>query len=388
MQLVVKEYPRYIKLWLLTGVLMVFMQVIIGGITRLTDSGLSITEWAVIQGTIPPLNAASWEFARQEYIEHAVGQVNMKWPVSVYPDGIPMDEFKFIYFWEYFHRLWARTMGFVFLIPFLIFLYLKKLSKQLVKQLLKVVSLTALVAVFGWIMVQSGLDTADLAWVNGYKLTIHLSLATLVFSYLWWVSLGVVQPTTFDSHNNRLHKFAARITVVVCFQIVLGGLMAGLKAGLLFNNFPHMEVDYSNQSWIWIADVLKDESKWTWENMRNYNASDGFAAAFIQLLHRGTAYLLCVLIPLLFLYIKRIHHSKQLKYGAYSMLSILVFQIILGVLTLLNGIGQIPLFLGVMHQAFGLLLLASMLYIVYQFSQGGQKIEINNKNKVVETAKA
>lgn len=376
MSVKVQEYPKYIKFWLMTGVVMVFMQVVIGGITRLTDSGLSITEWAVIQGTIPPLNAEAWEVARQEYMQHAIGQVNMKYPASVYPEGIPMHEFKFIYFWEYFHRLWARTMGFVFLIPFLIFIGLKKLKKPLIIQLLKVVSLTALVAVFGWIMVKSGLDTPELAWVNGYKLTIHLSLATCVFSYLWWVTLGVVQPVTQDGHNKRLRKFASRITVVVCFQIVLGGLMAGLKAGLLFNHFPHMEIDYSDQSWIWIADVLKDESMWTWENMRNYNASGGFAAAFIQLLHRGTAYLLCILIPILYLYIRRIHHSKHLKYGANSMLFILIVQVILGVLTLLNGVGQIPLFYGVLHQAFGLLLLASMLYIIYQFSSGGPTVKV------------
>ena len=381
MQIAVNEYPRYIKFWLMTGVVMVFMQVVIGGITRLTDSGLSITEWAVIQGTIPPLNADAWEMARQEYMQHAIGQVNMKWPVSVYPQGIPMDEFKFIYFWEYFHRLWARTMGFVFLIPFLIFLYLKKLSKALIIQLLKVVSLTSLVAVFGWIMVKSGLDTPELAWVNGYKLTIHLSLATMVFSYLWWVCLGVIQPQTQDGHNKRLRKFAGRITLIVCLQIVLGGLMAGIKAGLLFNHFPHMEVDYSDQSWIWIADVLKDQSMWTWENMRNYNASDGFAAAFIQLLHRGTAYLLCILIPLLFLNIKRIHHSKQLTIGAYSMLFILIFQVVLGILTLLNGVGQIPLFFGVLHQAFGLLLLASMLYIVYQFGSGGHQVKLQTSKQ-------
>ncbi len=376
-------FSKYVKFWLLTGVVMVFLQVVIGGITRLTDSGLSITEWAVIQGTIPPLNPSEWETARQQYMNHAIGQVNMKWSSSLYPEGIPMKEFKFIYFWEYFHRLWARTMGFVFLIPFLLFLYYRKLSKPLIKQLIKVVLLTVLVAVFGWIMVKSGLDTPELAWVNGYKLTIHLSLATIVFGYLWWVTLGVVQPVTTDGHNKRIRIFAWRITAIVCFQIVLGGLMAGIKAGLFFNHFPHMEIDYNDQSWIWIADVLKDESKWTWENMRNYSASDGkgFAAAFIQLMHRGTAYLLCFLIPVFFMYVRRIHHSVQLKRGSYIVMILLIIQIILGVLTLLNGIGQIPLLLGVLHQAVGLLLLAAMLYVVYQFTEGSATML---RDKVIE----
>lgn len=371
-----QPYPKAVKIWLLTGVVMVFCQVIIGGITRLTDSGLSITEWAVIQGTIPPLSPEAWEIARQEYMEHAIGQVNMKWSGPLYPEGIPMEDFKFIYFWEYFHRLWARIMGFVFLIPFLIFWRKGWLSKALMKRLGGVVALTMLVALFGWIMVKSGLDTPEFAWVNGYKLTIHLSLATLVFSYLIWVTLPVVQPYTSDEHNKRLRSFAWRITTIIGLQIVFGGLMAGIKAGLFFNHFPHMEINSTDDSWIWIADVLKDHSKWTWENMRAYNSEEGagFAAALIQLLHRGTAYLLCFLIPVFYFYVRRIHKSKALAVGSTLLMVVLLAQVTLGVLTLLNGIGQIPLLYGVLHQAGGLLLLGVMLFVNYQFSQGGEHI--------------
>ena len=371
-----KAFSKSVKIWLLIGVVMVLFQVIIGGITRLTDSGLSITEWAVIQGTIPPLNEQEWETARLEYMEHAIGQVKMKWSGSMYPNGIPMDEFKFIYFWEYFHRLWARTMGFVFLIPFILFWRRKMLSKTLMIKLGQVVALTALVAVFGWIMVKSGLDTPEFAWVNGYKLTIHLSLATIVFGYLWWVTLHVIQPETTDGHNKRLRTFAWRITAIIGLQIVLGGLMAGIKAGLVFNHFPHMQVSSIDQSWIWIADVLKDQSKWTWYNMQHYNSVDGagFAAALIQLLHRGTAYLLCFLVPIFYLYVRRIHQSKQLGRGSAVLMLLLITQVALGIFTLLNGIGQIPLLLGVLHQAGGLLLLGAMLYVNYQFSNGGKAL--------------
>ncbi len=368
-----REFSKAVKVWLLIGVVMVFFQVVIGGITRLTDSGLSITEWAVIQGVVPPLDAAAWEDARLQYMERAIGQVKMKWSGEMYPDGIPMSEFKFIYFWEYFHRLWARTMGFVFLIPFFIFWRRKMLSKSLIIKLGIVVGWTVLVAVFGWIMVKSGLDTPELAWVNGYKLTVHLSLATIVFAYLWWVTLHAVQPITTDGHNKRLRTFAWRITIIIVLQIVFGGLMAGVKAGLVFNYFPQMEVDPVDGSWIWIANVLKDESMWTLENMRNYT-STGFAAALIQLLHRGTAYLLCVLLPIFFLYVRRIHQSKQLKRGSIVLMLLLIGQVILGVLTLLNSIGQIPLLLGVLHQAGGLLLLGAMLYVNYQFSEGGERM--------------
>lgn len=371
-----QPFPKAVKIWLFIGVVMVFFQVVIGGITRLTDSGLSITEWAVIQGTLPPLNPAEWEEARQAYMEHAIGQVNMKWSGPLYPEGIPMEEFKFIFFWEYFHRLWARLMGFVFLIPFLLFWRKGWLSKPLMGMLGRVVALTALVAVFGWIMVKSGLDTPQFAWVNGYKLTIHLSLATAVFAYLIWVTLHVVQPKTQDEHNKRLRTFSWRVTAVIAIQIVFGGLMAGVKAGLLFNHFPHMEINTTDGSWIWIAEVLKDQSKWTWNNMMAYNSPEGagFAAALIQLVHRGTAYLLCVLIPIFYAYVRRIHRSKALTRGATAVLLILIAQVTLGILTLLQAVGQIPLLLGVLHQAGGLLLLGAMLYVNYQFSDGGKHI--------------
>lgn len=374
-----KNYGKVVKTWLVIGVVMVLCQVLIGGITRLTDSGLSITEWAVIQGTIPPLNEADWEVAREAYTQRAIGQVQKKWPSSMYPEGIPMSEFKFIFFWEYFHRLWARTMGFVFLIPFLLFWRRKMLSKGLMKELGKVVLIASVVALFGWIMVKSGLDTPKYAWVNGYKLTLHLSLATLLLGYLWWTTLQVLQPETMDGHNRRLRKFAWRITVVIGLQIVLGGLMAGIKAGLFFNNFPHMEVE-PDGSWVWIAEVLKDQNEWSFSNLQDYNTNT-FAPAFIQLLHRSTAYLLCILIPIFYVNVKRIHQSKALERGSLVLLLLLVVQVVLGILTLLFAVGKIPLFWGVAHQTGGLLLLLAMLYVNYQFSGGGKRIALKNKKE-------
>ena len=365
------KFDKSVKFWLMTGVVLIFFQVLIGGITRLTDSGLSITEWAVIQGTIPPLNAEEWEAARNLYMEHAIGQVNMKWSGPLYPEGIPMDEFKFIYFWEYFHRLWARMMGFIFIIPFFYFIWRKKLSGTLIKQLFIVLGITALVAIFGWIMVKSGLNTPEFAWVNGYKLTIHLSLATISFAYLFWVTIGVIQPETQDGHNNRLRNFAYRIAVVVFIQIILGGLMAGTKAGLLFNHFPHMELSSTN-AWIWVADVLKDQDKWTLYNMQHYNSpeGEGFAAALIQLLHRGTAYILCIIIPAFVYYIRRIQYSKRLWKAALFLFMILIVQVALGLMTLLNASGSIPLLYGVLHQAFGLILFLSIIHVYYQLGNG------------------
>ncbi|MCP4439831.1 MAG: heme A synthase [Aureispira sp.] len=375
-----KQLPRSVAIWLSIGVFMVFMQVVIGGITRLTDSGLSITEWSVIQGTIPPLNAEQWEEARQMYMEHAVGQVKQRWSGVNYPDGIPIKEFKFIFFWEYFHRLWARTMGFVFLIPFIFFWRKKYFNKLMLKQLGLVVGLAALAAIFGWIMVMSGLDSPEYAWVDGYKLTIHLSIAIAVFGVLIWTTFQVIQPEPVDTHHKRLKKYAWRITTIICLQVVLGGLMSGLKAGLFYNNFPHMEVQ--NNIWIWIAEVLKHKAMWNWENVIHYNTSNNtFMVALVQLLHRGTAYLLCILIPIFLLVVRKVQASKVLKNSSYALVFVLVLQILLGVFTLL---GRVPLWLGVFHQAGALVLLGVMLFVNYQFSKGGSKYYVKDKTKKVE----
>ena len=167
------EVPKAVRTWLLIGVVMVFFQIVIGGITRLTGSGLSITEWAPIMGTIPPLNAQEWEHAFDLYKETPQF-------LKINPD-MDMGGFKAIFFWEWFHRLWARTMFGIFLIGFFYFLWKKWMPANLRRHLLVIVGLGALEGMFGWIMVASGLK--DRPWVNAYKLTVHLSIGLLIFSY-------------------------------------------------------------------------------------------------------------------------------------------------------------------------------------------------------------
>ena len=155
---------------------MVFIQIVVGGITRLTGSGLSITKWEIITGTLPPMNDAQWEEAFDLYkVTPQYEKIN---------EGMSMKQFKFIYFWEYIHRLWGRFMGIVFIIPFLIFWRKGWIDKKLMSRLAWVIPMAALVASFGWIMVASGLN--DRPWVNTYKLTLHLSLALILYAYLLW----------------------------------------------------------------------------------------------------------------------------------------------------------------------------------------------------------
>lgn len=353
---------RAVAIWLLIGLVMVFFQVLIGGITRLTDSGLSITEWEVVKGTLPPLNADQWDLAFEKYKTHAQKQFE-----SIHAD-MTLSEFKYIYFWEYFHRLWARVMGLVFLFPFIYFWRKKMLPGFLVRRLGIVVGLAALAASFGWIMVASGLNTEVYAWVNAYKLTIHLSIAVTLIAYLFWTVLLVWQPKPQEGHNKRLRTYAWRITSIIILQIVLGGLMSGMKAGLIFNDFPQMATA-KDGSWIWIADELKDKGQWTWTNLSNYTTNN-FAPALVQLLHRTTAYLLCLLIPVFFFTVLRMYASKALFWGNIILLSALGVQVVLGVLTLIYCIGSIPATLGVLHQAGGILLLLAMLFVNYQMSKG------------------
>ncbi len=358
-----KPLPKSVATWLLIGVIMVFVQVVIGGITRLTNSGLSITEWDIIKGTLPPLNEVQWTEAFEKYKTHAATQHK-----AIHSD-MTLSGFKFIYFWEYFHRLWARSMGFVFLFPFLYFWRKRYLPKRLMRQLGIAVLMAAVVASFGWIMVASGLNTPDYAWVNAYKLTTHLTLAAILFAYLLWITFQVWQPQTLEAHSKRLRKFTWRITYIIFLQIMLGGLMSGMKAGLFFNEFPEMQA-LPNGKFLWIAEVLKEKHQWTWTNMLEYQ-KNSFAPALVQLLHRSTAYILCVLIPILFITIRRMYTSTALNVGNWLLLVVLATQVMLGIYTLINCVGGIPPTLGVLHQACALLLLAVMLYVNYQFSKGG-----------------
>ena len=338
------EYHRSVKIWLMIGLVMIFFQVVVGGITRLTGSGLSITKWEIVTGTLPPLNATQWEEAFSLY--KATPQY------SKINEGMTMQAFKFIYFWEYIHRLWARLMGFVFLIPFLIFWFSGRFNRVLLRRLIVVFLLAALVASFGWIMVASGL--VNRPWVNAYKLTMHLSLALILYSYLFWTTLKVLIPERIKVALPGLKPLANAILVVLALQIVLGGIVSGMKAGLVYPTWPTMGGEL-------VPDVLLAKDMWHVENFVEYDRTV-FMPALIQFLHRNVAYLLTILICW-FVYRGR-GNGRSLsvfQVGQYALLTLLFTQVLLGILTLVNCIGSIPVTLGVLHQAGALLLLSAML---------------------------
>ena len=343
-----KTIPKIVQYWLVLGLVLIFFQVIIGGITRLTGSGLSITKWEIVTGTLPPLSEAAWmeEFGKYQQTPQ-YQKINQ---------GMSLSEFKFIFFWEYFHRLWARSLGFIFLIPFLVFWRKQFFPAWLIKRLGILVLLGMLVATFGWIMVASGLQNRP--WVNAYKLSLHLSLAIVVYAYLLWTTLMVSQPVTAVHGVQWIRKSIKTIFWVACVQIFLGGMMSGMKAGLLYPSFPDMSGHY-------LPPILLDVTQWNSANFVEYDKGP-FMGTLVQFLHRLVAYVLTFLVIYFFIKIKKAQVSQTLlKYSSW-MLIMLGVQVTLGIITILKCMGTVPVLWGVLHQGGAILLFTSVLMVLYQ----------------------
>lgn len=325
---------------------MIFFQIIIGGITRLTGSGLSITKWDIVTGAIPPLNQEQWLYEFELYKQtpqyHKINQ------------GMELARFKWIFFWEYLHRLWARSMGFVFLIPLVVFWFKGFLEvKGLKKDLLIVFLLAALVGLFGWIMVASGL--IERPWVNAYKLSIHLGLALITLSFLWWVFLKY-QYADKGSADNIALIISRTFLILVSVQILLGGMMSGMKAALFYPSFPMM----GNQL---IDPILFKVDSWQWIHFVDYDVYP-FLPALVQVLHRSLA---MAILTLFFIAAVRLRSKYLIKVGI-----ILVVQMMLGIWTLVSSIGSIPVGLGVMHQAVGIVLLLASVHWYHMQHRAGR----------------
>src|SRR5436190_19224707 len=219
-----------VAIWLLTGVFMIIIQVLLGGITRLTGSGLSITEWKPIIGALPPMNEQDWNMAFEKYQQIA----QYKYLNSLFS----LADFKFIFFWEWFHRLWARLIGIVFIIPFIIFIIQRRFKKEMIRPLLVLFLLGALQGLVGWIMVQSGLEDSELLYVSHYKLAIHFILALGLLCYVLWFALKLLVPSQQLTFNRSLRRFTAWLTGLLTLQLIYGAFMAGLKAATAAPTWP------------------------------------------------------------------------------------------------------------------------------------------------------
>lgn len=344
----IKLYSKAVKVWLAIGLIMVAVQIFLGGVTRLTGSGLSITKWDIVTGTIPPLTQAEWEDAFDLYKQtpqyHKINS------------GMTLPDFKFIFFWEYTHRLWGRIMGFVFLIPFIVFWRRKEIDTPLMRRLVVVVLMAAVVASLGWIMVASGLINRP--WVNAYKLAIHLSAALILFGYLLWTYYSVAIPNKRVIHNDVLKRWITIFMVIFFTQLFLGGMMSGMKAGIYFPTWPDMNGQF-------VPRVLLDSANWVSDNFVYYEQSP-FMSGLVQFFHRLFAYLLIIIGLYVFFKGRNIKGTRFFTASLYLFVGMVNVQVLLGILTVMNSSGAIPLWLGVFHQLGAILLLTSFLLLKFQ----------------------
>lgn len=340
---------RFVVNWLLIGVVLVFVQIVLGGITRLTGSGLSITRWDIVVGSIPPLNGQQWSDAFELYKQTPQYQkINL---------GMSLSDFKFIFFWEFIHRLWARSIGLVFVIPFVIFLVKGWINKPLMRRLLVVIGIALLAASFGWIMVASGLK--DRPWVNAYNLTIHLTIGTALLIYLiytWQKEKGHEIILVNKSWRNWIWL----LLVVGVIQFWFGGFVSGMRAALSYPTWPDMHGK-------WIPDILLDTSHWNLDSLLMYDKS-GFMSALVQFIHRHVAYLLLILVSV-FVYKWIKERQGQEHWIGWLLLGLILVQALLGILTLVGSKGSIPIALGSLHQIGGVLLVSYLFYILLIFKR-------------------
>lgn len=330
--------------WLLLGVAMIVVQVLLGGITRLTESGLSITEWKPITGALPPMNDIAWQAEFDKY----KGTDQFKYIHQSFSLG----DFKFIFFWEWFHRLWARIMSMVFLIGFTYFLATKKFKKEMIAPMIILFFLGAMQGAIGWLMVKSGL-VPEKYFVGHIELTTHLIAALLLLSYTLWFALKLKVPERLLISNAPLQKLLLVITAVLFFQLMYGGFMAGIKAAVVAPTWPTINGYWIPSSMGEMSPVIKDIL---------YNPIS------IHFIHRGLAYLLFILVIAWWYQSKGIKSSTLFNRLRSILLVLIAAQVLLGILTVLNATYANRLvWLGVSHQFTGMLLVivfTTLLFVV------------------------
>jgi len=332
---------RQLAIWLLVCCGLIFSMVILGGATRLTGSGLSMVDWKPIMGAIPPLTEESWQETFSKYKNFPEYKKVNK--------GMSLDEFKSIFWYEYGHRLLGRTIGIVFLIPFLIFLALKKIKRELIPKLITMFLLGGLQGLLGWYMVKSGL--VDNPRVSQYRLTAHLGAAVLIYGYILWVALGLLENSArrVTLHEvDHFRKLALVVTTVIIIMILSGGFVAGTRAGYVFNTFPLM-YEY------FIPPGMFAMEPWYMNLFENL--------ATIQFNHRMIAYAVIVLILILWFRIFNKAVTPGLRLASHLLLLMMMIQITLGISTLVL---VVPVALGVAHQGGAILLLTISLVLTHK----------------------
>ncbi len=343
----IPEFPRTavtprtgpIAVWLLVCAAMIFSTVVLGGVTRLTGSGLSMVEWDPIFGAVPPLTQDAWQQTFDEYKESPeYRQVNYRMDLA---------GFKRIYWVEYAHRVLGRTIGVVFLVPLLGFIVLRKVPRELVPKLFGIFILGGLQGLLGWYMVKSGL--VGNPHVSQYRLTAHLMLAVLIYGYILWVALELLFPRyQASAPARRLKALSYWLLALVPLTMTSGGFVAGLKAGLAFNTFPLMGGH-------WIPDGIGALDPWYRNLFENITT--------VQFDHRVLAMMTLASVFALWTTALRQERSPGLRWAIPVLLLIAVLQVALGISALLL---HLPMVLASAHQAGALLLFTAVLFVAHR----------------------
>ncbi|WP_395050071.1 COX15/CtaA family protein [Flavobacterium sp.] len=339
-----KKENKSVIIWLLSGCFLVFVMVVVGGITRLTNSGLSMTDWHLVTDTYPPLTETKWQETFEQYKQFPEYQ-----KINIHND-FTLSDYKFIYFWEWFHRLIGRILGFVFIIPFVYFLIKKKIDKNTLNKCYILLGMGAFQGFLGWFMVRSGLiDNPD---VSHFRLSLHLTFAFITFAYTLWVALDLIYPIR-NKAILPLKKIAVFALIFLLLQIIYGGFVAGLNAGLIHNHWPMMsDGQFLHES------VILEKDTWF---QRFTEGKSG-----VQFVHRTLAYVVVGLILFLFFKSKKYSLTQQQKNGLNALVVIVFIQFTLGVFTLLYSV---PLWLGLTHQVVAFFLLTAMTYSLHRLSK-------------------
>jgi len=332
---------QQIAIWLLVCCATIFAMIILGGVTRLTGSGLSMVQWEPIMGILPPLNQSEWDETfrlYQQFPEYKLKNFAMS-----------LDDFKSIFWFEYGHRLLGRSIGIIFLLPFLFFLVKGKIDRVLTPKLIAMFVLGGLQGLMGWYMVKSGLVNDP--HVSQYRLTAHLALAVIIYAYMFWVALDLLVPTvadTLDNESRKLGRFSIIISIMIFITVLSGGFVAGTRAGFAFNTFPLMD------GRLIPAGLLELSPLW-----RNFFEN----IVTVQFDHRLMATILFLIIPTFWWLAIKSRPEPQLRTAVHLLLAALALQLTLGISTLLL---VVPVALAAAHQAGAVLLLTASLYVSHQ----------------------
>ena len=333
---------KSIAIWLLIGVGMIIIQVMLGGITRLTESGLSITEWKPLTGILPPLNDSQWQIEFDKY--KATDQFRY-----IHAD-FRVSDFKTIFFWEWLHRLWARLLGVVFIIGFVYFLITKKLRKEMINPMIILFLLGAMQGIVGWIMVKSGLVPEKL-FVGHIQLTTHFIAALILLAYTIWFALSLLIPKEKFVLNSGLRKITISVLIVLTIQLIYGAFMSGLKAATAAPTWPDINGAI-------IPDGINDLSPWLSNLIDN--------KIMVHFVHRGLAYLLVIMVFLWWLKAKNIKGNFLFNKTKWLPLALILIQVLLGILTVITSpYGNNLIWFGVAHQFTAMIFLIIMIFMLF-----------------------